>query len=180
MSDNHEERIDLEVAQLVLDISRLSPNGDNSVPFGILFDDDDVAQYYEALIGTLKAAKKRGLVDFKGQMLLKGAHDDVLISVINGGGGGGGDKKAVAPVVIKESGGEPPPAPMPVTPSSSSEVEVELLNTPTSLPSTVDVTKKEQYLSDADFEEAFGMDKDAFAKLPKWKQQGAKKKAGLF
>ena len=30
------------------------------VKFGVLFDDDKVANFYEALVGTLKAAKKRG------------------------------------------------------------------------------------------------------------------------
>ncbi|GMH50465.1 hypothetical protein TrRE_jg10313 [Triparma retinervis] len=44
----------------------------------------------------------------------------------------------------------------------------------------IDNSKKEEYLSDADFQEAFGMDKAAFAGLAKWKQQGAKKKAGIF
>ena len=29
------------------------------VPFGELFDDDDVQQHYEGLAATLKAAKKR-------------------------------------------------------------------------------------------------------------------------
>lgn len=33
-------------------------------------------------MGTLKAAKKRGLIDFKGQMLLKGAHDNVDIVLL--------------------------------------------------------------------------------------------------
>jgi hypothetical protein len=32
--------------------------------------------------GTLKAAKKQNLVDFKGQMLLKGAHDNVIIYLL--------------------------------------------------------------------------------------------------
>ena len=49
--------------------------------FGDLFDDDEVANYYEALVGTLKAAKKRGLIEFKGQMLLKGPHDKVKITI---------------------------------------------------------------------------------------------------
>jgi hypothetical protein len=31
------------------------------------------------LVGTLKAAKKKGIVDFAGQMLLQGAHDNVEI-----------------------------------------------------------------------------------------------------
>ena len=56
--------------------------GKPEVLFGELFDDDQVSNYYEALVGTLKAAKKRGLIDFKGQMLLKGAHDSVKITII--------------------------------------------------------------------------------------------------
>jgi len=39
---------------------------------------------------------------------------------------------------------------------------------------------KESYLSDADFRAVFGMDKDKWAAVPKWKQQTAKKNAGLF
>ena len=44
----------------------------------------------------------------------------------------------------------------------------------------IDNSRKENYLSDSDFQAAFGMDKAAFAGLAKWKQQGAKKKVGLF
>jgi hypothetical protein len=50
--------------------------------FGELFDDDQVANFYEALVGTLKSAKKRKMIDFKGQMLLKGAHDNVMVSIV--------------------------------------------------------------------------------------------------
>ena len=42
------------------------------------------------------------------------------------------------------------------------------------------VDMKESYLSDADFKAALGMDKVAFAALPKWKAADAKKKAGIF
>jgi hypothetical protein len=42
------------------------------------------------------------------------------------------------------------------------------------------VESKEAYLSDADFKAALGMDKAAFAALPKWKAADAKKKAGIF
>lgn len=65
------------------DIKRIGVEGEPSVLFGDLFDDDLVQNYYEALIGTLKAAKKRKLIDFKGQMLLKGAHDKVKITILN-------------------------------------------------------------------------------------------------
>jgi Costars len=66
----------------MIDIRRLgSEPGSPQVKFGELFDDDNVQQYYEALVGTLKSAKKRGMITFKGQMLLKGMHDDVIISI---------------------------------------------------------------------------------------------------
>jgi hypothetical protein len=44
----------------------------------------------------------------------------------------------------------------------------------------IDVAMKEAYLNDADFKAALGMDKAAFAALPKWKAADAKKKAGIF
>jgi len=44
----------------------------------------------------------------------------------------------------------------------------------------VDPTIKEKYLSDADFQSLFNMAKADFAALPKWKQETAKKKHGLF
>ena len=44
----------------------------------------------------------------------------------------------------------------------------------------VDPAHKEQYLSDTQFKEILGMTKDAFAKLPKWKQTTLKKSNNLF
>jgi hypothetical protein len=41
------------------------------------------SQYYEALVGTLKAAKRKGLIKFKGQMFFKGMHDCVQINIAN-------------------------------------------------------------------------------------------------
>jgi len=52
------------------------------VKFGELFDDEKVANYYEALVGTLKAAKKKGLIEYKGQYLLKGMSDKVVINIL--------------------------------------------------------------------------------------------------
>jgi Costars len=75
-------RLDEECAQLLVDIRRIGEAGEPHVLFGELFDDDDVANYYEALVGTLKAAKKRGLIEFKGQMLLKGVNDKTKISIV--------------------------------------------------------------------------------------------------
>lgn len=47
--------------------------------------DPAVEQYYEALVGTLKAAKKKGLIHFDGQILFKGMHDNVQISILRRG-----------------------------------------------------------------------------------------------
>ena len=71
---------------LVEEIDRLGttqPSGRTGVTFGALFDDDRCSQIFEALVGTLRAAKKRGIVEFEGQMLLKGAHDDVVIELLD-------------------------------------------------------------------------------------------------
>mmetsp|Transcript_27680 Transcript_27680/g.33670 ORF Transcript_27680/g.33670 Transcript_27680/m.33670 type:complete len:293 (-) Transcript_27680:62-940(-) len=75
-------RVDTEVKQLLLDIRRIGIDGEPTVTFGELFDDENVQQYYEALVGTLKTAKRRGYISFKGQMLLKGIHDRVEISIV--------------------------------------------------------------------------------------------------
>lgn len=77
--------VEEECKSLVVEIKRLGepqPSGNVGVKFGVLFDDDRCAQIFEALVGTLRAAKKRGLVSFEGQMLLKGAHDDVVIELL--------------------------------------------------------------------------------------------------
>lgn len=65
----------------MIDIRRLGEKDAPNVTFGELFDDDDVQNYYEALVGTLKAAKKRGLIDYKGTLLLKGVSDKVIITI---------------------------------------------------------------------------------------------------
>ncbi|EGR33478.1 hypothetical protein IMG5_051560 [Ichthyophthirius multifiliis] len=77
-----QDKINDEIEELKKDIQRLGKKntlGKFSVPFGQLFDDEKAQQYYEALVGTLKAAKKQGVVDFQGQILLKGQHDKIEI-----------------------------------------------------------------------------------------------------
>lgn len=44
----------------------------------------------------------------------------------------------------------------------------------------IDPERKEEYLSEEQFEEAFGTGKDAFAAMPKWKRIQKKKDVGLF
>ncbi|XP_033841413.1 villin-1 [Periophthalmus magnuspinnatus] len=70
------------------------------------------------------------------------------------------------------------------TSSGSGEFFVDpqlLINKPAEeLPSGVDPSLREEYLSDADFESVLGTTRADFQRLPKWRQNDMKKKAGLF
>ncbi|KAK7285611.1 hypothetical protein RJT34_20387 [Clitoria ternatea] len=46
--------------------------------------------------------------------------------------------------------------------------------------SGIDLKRRETYLSDKEFERVFGMTKEAFSKLPRWKQDMLKRKVDLF
>ena len=46
------------------------------------FSDTECANLFEALVGTLRAAKKRKVVTFQGQMLLSPTHDDVDVKLL--------------------------------------------------------------------------------------------------
>ncbi|XP_020500770.2 advillin [Labrus bergylta] len=48
------------------------------------------------------------------------------------------------------------------------------------LPEGVDPTQKEKYLSDSDFNDVFGITKDDFVSMPRWKQVNMKKEKGMF
>ncbi|KAK5912285.1 hypothetical protein CesoFtcFv8_002177 [Champsocephalus esox] len=48
------------------------------------------------------------------------------------------------------------------------------------LPEGVDPTQKEKYLSDSDFNNIFGINKDDFSSMPRWKQLKMKKEVGMF
>lgn len=72
-------------------------------------------------------------------------------------------------------------APVPVAVASSSGTyNVEDLKSNNYPDGAVDVTSKESYLSDSDFQTVFGMDKATFNAQAKWKRDAAKKKVGLF
>ena len=60
------------------------------------------------------------------------------------------------------------------------ELELADILSKSNLPDDFDPTMKEQYLSADDFEETFGMSRDAFNGLAKWKRNAEKKKHGLF
>ena len=46
------------------------------------FSSQNLKTPVEALMGTLRAAKKRSVVDFQGQLLLQGVHDDVDVILL--------------------------------------------------------------------------------------------------
>ncbi|KAM9337040.1 villin-1 [Symphorus nematophorus] len=51
---------------------------------------------------------------------------------------------------------------------------------PSELPQGVDPSQREDHLSDVDFENLLGTTRSDFKRLPKWRQNDLKKKAGLF
>ncbi|KAG8011519.1 Costars family protein ABRACL [Nibea albiflora] len=77
--------VEHEIKLLVEEIQRLgtkNADGQTSVKFGVLFSDDRCANIFEALVGTLKAAKKRKIVSYQGELLLQGVHDDVEVVLL--------------------------------------------------------------------------------------------------
>uniref|UniRef100_A0A8C5Q434 Costars family protein ABRACL n=1 Tax=Leptobrachium leishanense TaxID=445787 RepID=A0A8C5Q434_9ANUR len=77
--------VEHEVSLLVEEICRLGSRGEDGkvkVKFGVLFSDDRCANLFEALVGTLKAAKRRKIVTYPGELLLQGVHDKVEIVLL--------------------------------------------------------------------------------------------------
>ncbi len=77
--------VEHEVQLLVGEIKRLgSPNAEGQmvVKFGILFADDKCANLFEALVGTLRAAKRKKIITYEGQLLLQGVHDNVDVTLL--------------------------------------------------------------------------------------------------
>jgi hypothetical protein len=69
-----------EVRLLLEHLHRIA--GDKShTTFGEVFEDEEVTQTFESLVGTLKAAKKRNHVDFKGHLLMYPLHKDTVITI---------------------------------------------------------------------------------------------------
>ena len=79
--------VEEECKQLVKELERIASGNKNGndrlfCTYGQLFDDDLVQNTFEALMGTLKAAKKRGLIHYEGQLLLQGVHNHVEIEIM--------------------------------------------------------------------------------------------------
>ncbi|CAE6390185.1 unnamed protein product [Rhizoctonia solani] len=80
--------MDKEVELLKTEIKRLGEKpaegqpGIMVVKFGKLVRDEKASNIFEALNGTLRAAKRRGVIYYEGQILLQGAQDDVDIVLL--------------------------------------------------------------------------------------------------
>ena len=76
-----------EVSMLQEEIKRLGTKnestGEYEVEFGVLFSDDKCANLFEALVGTLRAAKRKKIVTYEGELLLQGVHDKVPIKLLS-------------------------------------------------------------------------------------------------
>ena len=61
----------------IKELGSVQPDGRTGCEFGKLFE--ETQDIFEALNGTLRAAKRSKIVEFEGQMLLKGASDRVVV-----------------------------------------------------------------------------------------------------
>ncbi|GMH13563.1 hypothetical protein Nepgr_015404 [Nepenthes gracilis] len=77
---NVEEEVD-RLREEIKRLGQIQGDGSYKVKFGVLFNDDRCANIFEALVGTLRAAKKRKVVAFDGELLLQGVHDNVVITL---------------------------------------------------------------------------------------------------
>lgn len=117
-----------EPTRLCQEIARIS-GGSNTIKYGELIVDEVVEQTFEAVFGTLKTARKRGLVAFQGELLLQGKHDNEPVSLTASGIAAAGSSapvddapEEIVPVaeqtpVSEETSKEPEPVePEPVEP----------------------------------------------------------------
>ena len=76
-----------EVSLLQEEIKRLGTKNESTgeyvVEFGVLFADDKCANLFEALVGTLRAAKRKKIITYEGELLLQGVHDKVPIKLLS-------------------------------------------------------------------------------------------------
>ncbi|EGC28682.1 hypothetical protein DICPUDRAFT_96120 [Dictyostelium purpureum] len=78
-------QVDHEVQLLKEHIKRLGTKNANNqyvVKYGVLFNDDTVGNVFEALMGTLKSAKRKKIITFEGELLLQRVHDNVDIILL--------------------------------------------------------------------------------------------------
>ena len=76
--------------------------------------------------------------------------------------------------------GDEPPTPTPTDKREYEVIKYEDIVARKNIPKDWDFCNKEKYLTTEEFEKVFKMKKEEFYKLPKWKQNRAKKKVKMF
>lgn len=74
-----------DVSLLVSGIQRFGTkqsDGTFKTTFGSIFKDEVLEQQLESLVGTMKAARKAGLLTFKGEMLLYPSNAGVEVTLV--------------------------------------------------------------------------------------------------
>ena len=80
-----EEGVTKDLDALVAGIRRLGVTGEDGTvvaTFGNVVDDEELEQKLESLVGTLKAGRRRGVLEWEGQLLLKGKDDQAPIKLL--------------------------------------------------------------------------------------------------
>ena len=116
-----EESVEHELTVLLTGIVRLGTSrsdGSYLVTFGVLVDDERLEQLLESLVGSLKAGRKRGVLQWEGQLLLKGPHDAAEIVLVAGEAAKAAEARAAAEAK-EEAAGAPSPQGPASAPSSS-------------------------------------------------------------
>ena len=111
------------------------------------------------------------------------AEAEAEVEIESGPGPGPEPEREPEPEPKPEPKLEPMPEPQPGAEAGNATVcavhAYDALKQPP-FPEGVDVARREQHLSDPEFNRLFGMDKAAFAAQPTWKQVSKKKALGLF
>jgi len=79
--------VEHDVSLLVGHIKRLGvvqSDGSTTTTFKTLFDDDQLQNSLESLAGTLKAAKRKKIIQYKAELLLQGVSDSECITLLPG------------------------------------------------------------------------------------------------
>ncbi|KAJ8905476.1 hypothetical protein NDN08_001983 [Rhodosorus marinus] len=72
-----------EVVGFIKELGKPNAKGQYVLTFGDYFNCDDVQNTLENPFATLRAAKKRGVIDFEGEMLWQGQHNHVELILLN-------------------------------------------------------------------------------------------------
>merc|ERR1712063_24088 len=70
------------VQWFVAKVGQKQSDGSYVCTFGDIFYDEEGEQIFESLVGSLKAARRQGVLKFDGQMLLMPVHKDVKLTLV--------------------------------------------------------------------------------------------------